>query len=694
MENTETNANGKKPKIVKAVRAAAFLAVLALCLLGIHRVLIKKDGPKKVVPFYRESANMDVLFLGTSHVADGVYPMELWNKYGIPSYNLAVSQSTMATNYWILRQALEHTTPKVVVVDLSRVRMSTKSSFNLPMVQIAFDGYPTTPTKIRAVYDTLKDGMMGKAVREERMDPVDFEDRKDLSLLVPMIMYHTRWKELTLDDFRTDYNTQKGASYMTAVATPKEFAQVREGLAFKTTTTGGKYLRKIVDLCKERGIEVVMTYLPFPASMIQQREANTGYLFEEKLGVDYLDFLDMDVVNYDTDCYDPVSHLNQSGARKVTDYLGRYLIEHYGLTDHRGEPEYSHWDDDYAKYEEFKNETLTTNENIFEYLMLLYDSGYDICIEAGRSDFLRYKKVVNQLANLGVDTDLLTDETDYILISGKGTAVIDGISGKQTAVDTEAGRLRVKTISGGKARYFEGNLFSREPDLDETKRIMRVNVLRRETGEVVDCATFHYNAKTQKSYGTVRPQLEVEEETEPDAGAGAEKSAEETAKETAKETAGAGAAQGTESAAEKKTAQGTETAGKPDTESGGSAGAETAAAGTGSAVSAAEAVIPAVIPEIPDIGPSMSDVESVVSHAESAVSDVESAVPDVESAVSGVESAVSGAESVIVSVEDIASVPEEAVSGKTGPGKTESEKPVSENTTSAQPDAAGGGIRR
>ena len=35
------------------------------------------------------------------------------------------------------------------------------------------------------------------------------------------------------------------------------------------------------------------------------------------------------VADYATDCFDAHEHLNPSGARKVSDYLGRYVTEHY-----------------------------------------------------------------------------------------------------------------------------------------------------------------------------------------------------------------------------------------------------------------------------------------------------------------------------------------------------------------------------
>ena len=67
--------------------AVLWAAALVVCLLGLDRALRREDGARKYSAFYEETQPIDVYFLGTSHVMDAVYPMELWRDYGIVSYN-------------------------------------------------------------------------------------------------------------------------------------------------------------------------------------------------------------------------------------------------------------------------------------------------------------------------------------------------------------------------------------------------------------------------------------------------------------------------------------------------------------------------------------------------------------------------------------------------------------------------------
>lgn len=43
-------------------------------------------------------------------------------------------------------------------------------------------------------------------------------------------------------------------------------------------------------------------------------------------------------------------HFTCFGAEKITCFLGKYINEHYKLPDHRGDPQYSSWDDDYEQW--------------------------------------------------------------------------------------------------------------------------------------------------------------------------------------------------------------------------------------------------------------------------------------------------------------------------------------------------------
>ena len=110
-------------------------------------------------------------------------------------------------------------------------------------------------------------------------------------------------------------------------------------------------LKKITEICRERGISLVLFSAPSPANWTMRRH-NTVQDTAESLGLPYIDGNLLDLgIDWDTDTYDRGDHLNYSGAAKVTAWLGDYLRrEAPGLTDRRGDPDYEIWDRDAAAF--------------------------------------------------------------------------------------------------------------------------------------------------------------------------------------------------------------------------------------------------------------------------------------------------------------------------------------------------------
>ena len=104
--------NFKGGRIMKNIIKFVFsaLIVMGMILVGVtyfSDVTERKDSRDKFAQFYEAEENIDVLFLGSSHVLNGIFPMELWNEYGIVSYNMAGHGNRMILKYWILMNALE-----------------------------------------------------------------------------------------------------------------------------------------------------------------------------------------------------------------------------------------------------------------------------------------------------------------------------------------------------------------------------------------------------------------------------------------------------------------------------------------------------------------------------------------------------------------------------------------------------------
>ncbi len=77
-----------KIKISSILKTIAFLAVLCVCIFATTIVLRNKDSDYKYGDFFDKADQIDVLFIGSSHVINAINPAVLYGEYGITSYNM------------------------------------------------------------------------------------------------------------------------------------------------------------------------------------------------------------------------------------------------------------------------------------------------------------------------------------------------------------------------------------------------------------------------------------------------------------------------------------------------------------------------------------------------------------------------------------------------------------------------------
>ena len=341
--------------------------LLALVLSGVafwSRALRMNDGYYKNTPFLQEDRQYDVLFFGTSHVVNSVFPMQLWRDYGITSYNLAIHGGSIASSYWMLETALDYQKPKVAVMDVLLAR-SNYMQTDLPMAHAAMDPFPLSKTKLRAIWDI-------------------YDSPKDRAeLLFPLDVFHNWWKDLDTEMLKRGFGEskvtpEKGGESRIRVYPVENPLVVEASDAAREETEGLRYLEKFILLCRQEGITPVITYIPYRGDAEEQRYSNAAILLAQSLGAQTIDLQHTDLLDDDTDWYDDGGHTNPLGAKKVTGALGAYLKDHYDLPDHRdSEP----WAEDYEAYYQFQTENLRETGDLWSLLALLSVEDFTAAVE-------------------------------------------------------------------------------------------------------------------------------------------------------------------------------------------------------------------------------------------------------------------------------------------------------------------------
>lgn len=323
--------------VKRLIGTLCFLLLLILLINCLTFVTRNKNEADLVHPYYDEKPNtLDVVFVGSSHTMCGVYPMELYHRYGIASYDYTSSALVLPQAYYQVVEALRTQTPKVIVIDVSGAAYENVKVGSPEYVHVQLDNMKWSLNKIMAINDLIEEP----------------DDR--LEYFFPLLKFHTRWKELEPRDLRPIVGYTKGAHVNKGILTEVPPYGAPTNSVSPIAEYPETYLRRMLDYCGEKGVQVLLLNLPLIANEMSQGKYNAIGQIAEEYGVPYLNLIHhLDSIGFDfhTDLKD-LSHCNRAGAEKVTSYLGDYLKEHYELPDRREDPAYAPaWDASYAQYQ-------------------------------------------------------------------------------------------------------------------------------------------------------------------------------------------------------------------------------------------------------------------------------------------------------------------------------------------------------
>ena len=486
-----------KTKINIALKIIFFTLIVGFLLYASTIVLRRKDSLYKYADFFKvaKEDQIDVLFIGSSHVINAVNPAVLYDEYGYTSYNMGGHGSLLQATYWELMQALEYTTPKWVVVDCYMLEKDYRYlddrdanpddeeiNTSIEQLHLNMDVWPLNRTKIRAVKDLISD----KELQKE--------------FLIDFSVYHNRWEYITEDDFKSVIGSESrnelfGAEMRYDVETaPPVYDVAKNGEGLETLTVGEGYLAGIIEECQKRNINVLVTFLPFAPEPKDVLAANSAGEIAKSYNVPYLNMLNGNVIDIYKDLNDH-GHLNAVGASKATCAIGDWLSKNSQLVDHRNDDEYAYWGELSSNYFESLEETMLEESNIFVKLNLLSLGDYGVILycNSGSQVFTDepLKHVIGELA--GTDTIQKT-MGPYIMIydpkSGK-VYEAEGESGL-TGVSTAMGELNYEPVEQKFRRLYtsddeETNYLYSDDHSDEDIQLI---IYDKETGEVIDQSYF------------------------------------------------------------------------------------------------------------------------------------------------------------------------------------------------------------
>lgn len=354
----------------KTVSAFIFICLAVVMLLTLSHIFRDKKSWYYKSEFMNSQTGFDALFLGASRMHEAVDPIYLWKEYGITSYNLASAGESVQMTYYVLAEALEQCSPKVVFIDAAKISDEENSiNSGYGFVHESIDFLPFNKNKLEAV------SYAGK-----------FFDGGIPAFLSMLYAYHGRYDDLKAEDFKNEVNYDKGAYIMTSVLKRDEpFIFTDEKKELKNGD-GIKYYKKILSLCRQKNVLCVLTDIPVDASVYteeRQRYLNALISLTEENGGKSITFntltgsIGLDY-NY---CFGDTGHLNFLGVEKVCDYLATYMKNEAGVVDHRNDSVYSaSWNEDVFKWDKQRIDTLNERKDAVEYIFAAAGNDTDLTL--------------------------------------------------------------------------------------------------------------------------------------------------------------------------------------------------------------------------------------------------------------------------------------------------------------------------
>lgn len=318
-------------KCKKILSMVSVILVFLLLFTGINRLLSPKYATTLIegsmISQYYEEAHEehDVIFIGDCEVYANFSPMELYREYGITAYVRGSSQQLLWQSYYILEETLTYETPKAVVFNVNAMRYDkpVSEAYN----RLTIDQMRWSEQKINIIRASM------------------MEEETFLSYVFPVLRYHSRFDELTGEDFKYFFdgkaNTWNGYLMNQNVVPVGKLPAKRVLADYRFGDVCYDYLERMTNLCKRKGIQLILVKAPSLYPYWYEEYDAQILEFAKQHDLSYYDFTDCVSeigLDYQTDTYDAGLHLNLNGAIKLSCYFGRILSEEHGLSDHRGDP--------------------------------------------------------------------------------------------------------------------------------------------------------------------------------------------------------------------------------------------------------------------------------------------------------------------------------------------------------------------
>lgn len=321
-------------KWTKILLVFVIAALLGIALLITNKVfLLKDENFYNYHNFTRQEKNtIDILVLGSSHSRNGIDANQLdallsEQNISVKSFNMSVTGLRFEMMAYRLKEVLKKQSPKLLIVETFSAVPIEYSDVDITR-RYAIDYMPLTWNKLQYINHYIA--------------------AEKNSYIFPLLRYHSRWKELTLEDFSVlnsnwldsvscengliayteDVVWNKEDDYFT-----KDFSGITEEMSLEPEVD--EALQELLQVAKENQIAVLFVSLPFKVQMgypSEQLVQNNTYIQNRYCdeNTKLLDFnRDYGSLQWSFQDMQDEGHMNASGREKIMPILAQFIGKYY-----------------------------------------------------------------------------------------------------------------------------------------------------------------------------------------------------------------------------------------------------------------------------------------------------------------------------------------------------------------------------
>lgn len=408
-----------KQTLIKTVGFLLFLGLLFAVFSGTTYFFRNADEYRNDIVGFKEEKELDMVYIGASSASRYWQPLKAWQDAGFTSYIYGAGGLEAEAIITCIKEVRKTQDPALFLIDAKPFQYYTNKG---------------REPELRHLTDSLDIS----SVERYKLLHKYFQNRKFpentdfLSYYLDIAKYHTNdenlsaelpWQYIRNSGVRSPYKGFEFVDKYQYFEEPKDRQQVQRA---ELPETARDALIELLDYITDEKLNVLFIVSPNIITYADYATYNTVGDIVSSYGIPFLntnDHYSEIGLDFGKDFYD-WNHVNIFGAEKFTEYLEKYICEHYSLPDHRGDPAFSSWDESVPpfqeKCEEYKKivrdiradveyglelaEDLRNTENFSEWYTLASDWRYMILVVTGKK--MRWPSGINDrniLKNLDLD---------------------------------------------------------------------------------------------------------------------------------------------------------------------------------------------------------------------------------------------------------------------------------------------------